>query len=715
MQFSGKQRKDSILASQGLPPASGPSKNAANIPTSAANLSSGSNPFNTIMKSPRAPPRMDSFPTGVENFRPLTAPSASSLALAGTPTSAPFKSGLVPGLRARSGSNPNIALSAAQQQQLIQQQQMLLQQSQLQRGTDDDDDADDVSPFAPTPTAASATSAGAFPAPAAAAAAATAAGATFGVPAAAPTPTASSSSSSAFGTATATSAGAAAAGAVTSAAGLQALANKSIQVLVRVRPANARETTALGADANGDSFLRLDPSGAVLVSQAGAHPRQFNFDGVLDRVTSQAAVYEQAGRPVVDSCLAGYHGTILAYGQTGSGKTHTMFGPTLDAAACGEFARAGGAADHRGIIPRILAQLFDRIRSGAADGRTYQCHCSFIEIYNERVIDLMAPPVLNTGPGPVEEPEVIIRHGRAENLVERPITSPEEALAHLRYGNGNRHNGSTLMNAKSSRSHSLFTITITSRRTTEWGAVQSATSKLTLVDLAGSECAKMTGAVGAQLKEASCINKSLSALGMMLRALVKKQEHIPFRDSKLTRLLRDSIGGNNKLCLIANISPSPSSVQETVTTLSFASEARHLPNKALAQTTTTEAAGGAGGLETFYRAFGGDAQLLALVSEMHEHARLALAEQERLRAAVQGVQAQARMLRAVAAAVGVAAAGDAPRGRKRFSAVGNEVSLTHTQESEGADVDTDGERPIEHSDKRISTASTASSASAGSD
>jgi len=656
MQHSAKQRKDSILGAVG---SSTSSNNAYSARPSGAALAlaaaaaasgapSGGNPFNNLLKSPRAPARsLTERESAVlaavmapENMRPSTAPSSvAGTAMSSAPSAAAVgasaasasasasqggkTSGLIPGMRARSGSNPHVSLS-------------LNSTSSGTMSASDPAAAAAAAAGTPTPTSASA------PLPVSAAAL----GAQSLVASA---PALLSSAASANNSSAAVSASAAAAAA--------ALANNSVSVLVRVRPANMNETRALGSAAEGDGFLKFDGHGSVVVQQPGAPPRQFNFDSVLDQATTQGAVYEHAGRPVVDSCLAGFNGTILVYGQTGSGKTFTMMGPTLDApsaqAQAQAYAQSGfyDSSDQRGLIPRVLADLFSKIRAQqASEGAIVECRCSFLEIYNIKVFDLLAPPAVSTGPGPVENTEVRIMNGEPVNLVEHVITSAEDALAHLRAGNANRHSGATLMNAKSSRSHSFFTVTITARRVTDLGTVAT-TSKLTLVDLAGSECAKTTGASGgSQLNEASNINKSLSELGSMLRSLVQNQQYKSYRNSKLTLLLRGLIGGNSKLCLIANISPSPSNAQETVTTLNFASDARQLPNKAFVQSVVESGSK----LEGFLRVMGGAQQLFALLTGMHERARQELRECDELRGAVDAAVARKEALQKVLVAAAAA-------------------------------------------------------------
>ncbi|KAJ1956527.1 Kinesin-like protein kif15 [Dipsacomyces acuminosporus] len=273
--------------------------------------------------------------------------------------------------------------------------------------------------------------------------------------------------------------------------------------------------------------------------------------------------------------MQGYNGTIFAYGQTGSGKTFTMQG------ARDEF--TGPDDELRGIIPRCFEHLFARIAEEEvrSDGRVkYLCKASYIEIYNETIYDLLDPVVRMC---PLRED---IKKGVfIDNVTEETVQDPNEAYAVFVRGTTNRHVSATSMNRESSRSHSVLLLVIQSLKQMDSGLTEIRESRFNLVDLAGSERQKLANTSGLRLKEAANINKSLSALGKVINALVDvsngKQRHVNYRDSKLTFLLRDSLGGNSVTFIIANVSPAMSNDVETVSTLRFAQSAKMIRNKAV--------------------------------------------------------------------------------------------------------------------------------------
>ncbi len=236
----------------------------------------------------------------------------------------------------------------------------------------------------------------------------------------------------------------------------------------------------------------------------------------------------------------------------------------------------------RGLIPRVLEYIFNEIERIAAEQQekqmSFSIACSYLEIYNETVIDL-----LNTSKENLRLLQDPDKNVYVENLTEETVTKVKDCIDVLNKGAFKRHTGETCMNAKSSRSHSVFTLQINSKYI-EDDIMHTRKSRFYLVDLAGSERQKSTKAVGARLKEGCNINKSLSILGNVINSLVEvsegKQRYIHYRDSKLTYLLKDSLGGNSKTSLIANISPSSKCVGETVSTLKFASRAKKIKNKA---------------------------------------------------------------------------------------------------------------------------------------
>ncbi|EEH57307.1 uncharacterized protein MICPUCDRAFT_17223, partial [Micromonas pusilla CCMP1545] len=344
-----------------------------------------------------------------------------------------------------------------------------------------------------------------------------------------------------------------------------------IQVLVRVRPPNARELSqgyvkALRANPGGASLDVLHPAHAA-AKTTSAH--SYGYDHVCDEHQTQAEVFESVGVPVTDAFLEGYHGCLIAYGQTGAGKTYTMQGP--DEHADKENAAAGAGADADA--------------NGGGGSIDFTVKCSYLEIYNETVADLLCEDPTG-GPQPVirldEKKGVFV-----EGLTEAAVTSAEETYDVFTRGSHNRRVGQTEMNRESSRSHAVFTVSLESRRRPFKGAaVQKRSALLHLVDLAGSERQKSTDSAGERLKEASAINKSLSALGNVIKALVDvadgKERHVPFRDSKLTFLLKEALGGAARCTLLACVSPAAQQTEETLSTLKFAQRAKMVKVKATA-------------------------------------------------------------------------------------------------------------------------------------
>jgi kinesin family member 5 len=274
----------------------------------------------------------------------------------------------------------------------------------------------------------------------------------------------------------------------------------------------------------------------------------------------QKDVFDFSIKPTVDDILNGYNGTVFAYGQTGAGKSYTMMGTDID------------NDEGRGVIPRIVEQIFASILSSPGTIE-YTVRVSYMEIYMERIRDLLAPHNDNL---PIHEEKN--RGVYVKGLLEIYVSSVQEVYEVMRRGGASRAVASTNMNQESSRSHSIFVITIT-QKNVETGSAKS--GQLFLVDLAGSEKVGKTGASGQTLEEAKKINKSLSALGMVINNLTDgKSQHIPYRDSKLTRILQESLGGNSRTTLIINCSPSSYNDAETLSTLRFGMRAKAIKNKA---------------------------------------------------------------------------------------------------------------------------------------
>ncbi|CAM9194103.1 unnamed protein product, partial [Discosporangium mesarthrocarpum] len=336
--------------------------------------------------------------------------------------------------------------------------------------------------------------------------------------------------------------------------------DECVKVVVRIRPLSRKELQ----DGHKAIAEAMEDRGEIVVRNPRADerepPKSFFFDAVFGDRSAQERVYEVCGAPLVESVLQGYNGTIFAYGQTGAGKTHTMEGypdpPEL-----------------RGIIPKSFEHIFDKI--ALADNVQYLVRASYLEIYNEEIRDLLAKDPKNK----LELKENVDSGVYVKDLTSFVVKSAMEIDHVMQAGKKNRSVGSTLMNQTSSRSHSIFTIVVECSRSDDRGD-HIRVGKLNLVDLAGSERQSKTGATGDRLKEANKINLSLSALGNVISALVDgRSHHIPYRDSKLTRLLQDSLGGNTKTVMCANAGPAEYNYDETVSTLRYANRAKNIKNK----------------------------------------------------------------------------------------------------------------------------------------
>uniref|UniRef100_A0A8C7RFB4 Kinesin motor domain-containing protein n=1 Tax=Oncorhynchus mykiss TaxID=8022 RepID=A0A8C7RFB4_ONCMY len=341
----------------------------------------------------------------------------------------------------------------------------------------------------------------------------------------------------------------------------------SIKVFVRVRPL----TQGTGLTTDGDQGLCLTVTSPNTIRlHSKPEPRTFTYDHVADMDITQDSVFSSVAKNIVESCINGYNGTIFAYGQTGSGKTFTMLGPS-------DFDNF--TDDQRGVIPRSFEYLFFLIDRESENAKSFLCKCSFIEIYNEQIYDL-----LDSASASLFLRENIKKGVFVEGAVEKFVTSAAEAYQVLSMGWRNRRVASTSMNRESSRSHAVFTMTLESKEPAK-EVVNIRTSQLNLVDLAGSERQRDTHTEGSRLKEASSINRSLMCLGQVIMALVDvsngKSRHICYRDSKLTFLLRDSLGGNAKTYIIANVHPGSKCFGETLSTLQFAQRAKLIKNKAM--------------------------------------------------------------------------------------------------------------------------------------
>ncbi|XP_049280603.1 osmotic avoidance abnormal protein 3 isoform X1 [Anopheles funestus] len=303
-----------------------------------------------------------------------------------------------------------------------------------------------------------------------------------------------------------------------------------------------------------------------------APQKSFQFDNAYGYAATTENIYSDICYTLVESVLEGYNATIFAYGQTGCGKSHTMQGTTYNLSAADP-----NNANNIGIIPRSFEHIFEAI--SLASELRYLVLVSYLEIYNETIRDLLQPQTQATGSLQIKE--VPSEGVTVQNLSLHTVHGIKECIELLELGAKNRMVGATLMNIESSRSHSIFSISLEQMSTSVDGdGAAIKRGKLNLVDLAGSERQSKTGATGERLKEATKINLSLSALGNVISALVDgKTRHIPYRDSKLTRLLQDSLGGNTKTLMIACISPADYNYDETLSTLRYASRAKNIANK----------------------------------------------------------------------------------------------------------------------------------------
>ena len=301
--------------------------------------------------------------------------------------------------------------------------------------------------------------------------------------------------------------------------------------------------------------------GEVLIRQSQHDvPKMFTFDCVYDWNSRQKDVFEETAFPIIENVLEGYNGTIFAYGQTGTGKTFTISGLPKD-------------KELKGIMPRSFETIFNSIQCDS--NKQFLVRASYLEIYQEEIRDLLSKN--GSAKLDLKEKDNTVY---VKDLSTFVVKTPEDMMEVFNEGQLNRHVGATNMNEHSSRSHSIFTITIESSAVGADGKSHIKVGKLNIVDLAGSERQSKTGATGDRLKEATKINLSLSTLCHVISSLTDpKCTYVPYRDSKLTRLLQDSLGGNTKTVMIANIGPSDYNIDESLSTLRYASRAKHIQNK----------------------------------------------------------------------------------------------------------------------------------------
>ncbi|KAJ6363067.1 hypothetical protein OIU78_003283 [Salix suchowensis] len=346
----------------------------------------------------------------------------------------------------------------------------------------------------------------------------------------------------------------------------------NVQVLLRCRPLSDEEQRTNVAKVIACNEHKREVT--VLHSIANKQvDRVFTFDKVFGPKAQQRSIYDQAIAPIVDEVLEGFNCTVFAYGQTGTGKTYTMEG--------GKRNKGGDLPAEAGVIPRAIRQIFDTLEAQNAD---YSIKVTFLELYNEEITDLLAQedPSRNVEDRQ-KKPISLMEDGKGcvvvRGLEEEAVYSANEIYTLLERGAAKRRTADTLLNKRSSRSHSVFSITIHVKEAAVGEEELIKCGKLNLVDLAGSENISRSGAREGRAREAGEINKSLLTLGRVINALVEHSAHIPYRDSKLTRLLRDSLGGRTKTCIIATISPSAHALEETLSTLDYAYRAKSIRNK----------------------------------------------------------------------------------------------------------------------------------------
>ncbi|KAM6996884.1 kinesin-like protein KIF11 isoform 2-T2 [Tautogolabrus adspersus] len=345
---------------------------------------------------------------------------------------------------------------------------------------------------------------------------------------------------------------------------------RNIQVVVRCRPFNTMERKS------SHGVIDCEPSRKeVLVRTGGmndkAARKTYTFDMVFGPAAKQIDVYRSVVCPILDEVIMGYNCTVFAYGQTGTGKTFTMEG---ERSPNEQFTWEEDPL--AGIIPRTLHQIFEKL---SENGTEFSVKVSLLEIYNEELFDLLSPSEdvterLQLFDDPRNKRGVVVK-----GLEEVTVHNKDEVYLILERGSAKRRTASTLMNAYSSRSHSVFSVTIHMKEITLDGEELVKIGKLNLVDLAGSENIGRSGAVDKRAREAGNINQSLLTLGRVITALVEKRPHVPYRESKLTRILQDSLGGRTKTSIIATVSPSSSNLEETLSTLEYASRAKNIMNK----------------------------------------------------------------------------------------------------------------------------------------
>lgn len=331
-----------------------------------------------------------------------------------------------------------------------------------------------------------------------------------------------------------------------------------IKVAVRVRPLLNIKT-----EINTEDILKVDQNAASILCQTISNVQQFTYDYAFPQDCTQLEVYEQSAKEIVDSVLEGYNGTIFAYGQTGSGKTYTMYGI--------------GDGPIRGILPRAISQIFDYVDRHKPDTE-FDIKASYIQIYEDKILDLLNNDIKNA-------PKIKLKEDpsrtsfQMENNIIYSVNNIDVIKYILSVGAKNKKFRKTNMNVASSRAHTILTIWIK-----QSSSDKKIFSRLNLVDLAGSESAKKAETEGEGFIEATAINSSLLVLGNCISALTSlhnKKTVVPYRENPLTKLLKDSLGGNARTLMIATLSPSSYNANETLNTMWYAQKAKSIKNKAI--------------------------------------------------------------------------------------------------------------------------------------
>eukprot|EP00051_Salpingoeca_urceolata_P028066 m.484753 g.484753 ORF g.484753 m.484753 type:complete len:1036 (+) comp23533_c0_seq1:198-3305(+) len=360
-------------------------------------------------------------------------------------------------------------------------------------------------------------------------------------------------------------------------------AGEAVRVCVRVRPMNSREkerkAKLIVEMKNNQTWLK-NPEAPDDIKKFTYDHSYWSFNDKDPHYASQDTLFDDVGKDVIDSCFDGFNACVFAYGQTGAGKSYSMT----------------GYGEAVGLIPRISEGIFDRV-GHSPDDTEFSAKVSYLEIYNEKVRDLLRVDPKAKGKEPVYQNLRVREHPQTgpyvEGLTAHDVSNYPQIEKLMEGGNANRITAATAMNATSSRSHAIFTLLFTQASFVA-GVPSEKISKINLVDLAGSERSSSTGATGARLKEGANINKSLTTLGLVISALADasqsdhgkkkkkgKGHFIPYRDSMLTYLLKDSLGGNSKTIMIAAISPADINYGETLSTLHYANRAKNIVNKAI--------------------------------------------------------------------------------------------------------------------------------------